>query len=140
MIFQGIVGLIILIIVFFTIIKIVGNIIRGFILIGLTLLASFLIFGSLPNFTDLPIISEFFKLSIIGISRDVENNLLVIVTNRGLSKISDFKFFVNGNETLILNGIDSLSGRETNVFQLDWNKEFDNINIQTSSGNFSYKK
>lgn len=155
-----IIGLILLAIIVFTVIRVVKDVLLGLVLIGLTLLAAFLILGFVPNIRSIPIIGpllpeiptsltgaielvwRFFRnLKIIDVSRDAKNNLLITVSNVGRLQLSGFKVYVDNKTTKIVNKPkDPLKPGETTTIQTDWNKYFSEIIIQTSRLNVTYKK
>ncbi|MEM7825847.1 MAG: hypothetical protein QW412_03250 [Candidatus Aenigmatarchaeota archaeon] len=152
-------GIVILLLAIYVGIKILKNIIIGFILIFLVLLASFLIFGSIPNLREIPLIGQFFpsisgiqhvivgiknilySIDIIDVSRDSSNNLLVAIANTGKLEISQIRVFVDDQSVRIINKPkDPLKSGEITLIQTDWNKEFSEILVQTKQVNATYKK
>jgi len=140
MILQAVFGIIILVILIFTSIKIIGSLFKGLLLIGLTLLASYLIFGSLPSLSSIPFSGSFNKLKIVGVSRDTNNSLLVAVNNVGFSETKISKVLVNNQEVQIINGIEKIDPHKTDILQVNWNQDFNTIEIQSSVGKATYKK
>jgi len=152
-------GIILLGIAIYIGIKILKNIIMGFILICLVILASFLIFGSIPNFRDIPIIGQYFpkiptspeevlvsiknliyNLEILNVNRDAQNNLLITVVNTGKLEVSGFNVSVDNQTVHIINSPkDPLKSGEVTIIQTDWNTSFSEILVQTKQVNATYR-
>ncbi len=160
MVVPIIIGLILLAIIVFTVIRVVKDVLLGLVLIGLTLLAAFLILGFVPSIRSIPIIGpllpkiptsltgaiewiwRFFRnLKIIDVSRDAENKLLITVSNIGRLQLSGFKVYVDNKTTKIVNKPkDPLKPGETTTLQTGWSKDFSEILVQTSRVNVTYSK
>jgi len=159
MVIPIIIGVLILAIIVYTMIKIVKNVIVGLILIFFTLIAGYLILGSLPNLRSIPIIGPLFpeipssfdvvnyikkifqNVEIADVSRDAENNLLITVVNAGKLQVSNFTIYVDDNKINIINKPkDPLKSGQITVIQTEWNKDFTKILLQTSSVNATYSK
>jgi hypothetical protein len=154
-----ILGVLILAIIVYTMIKIVKNVIVGLILIFFALIAGYLILGSIPSPRSIPIIGPllpqtpssfdiinyvkrmFRNIEIAEVSRDVENNILITVSNAGKLQVSNFTVYVDDNKTNIINKPrDPLNSGQITVIQTDWKQDFTKILIQTSSVNATYSK
>ncbi|MCS7105853.1 MAG: hypothetical protein NZ942_00855, partial [Candidatus Aenigmarchaeota archaeon] len=154
-----IVGILVLLIAIYIGIKILKNIITGVILIFLVLFGSFLIFGSLPNLREIPVIGQFlpsisgpqdvilaiknilYNIEIVEVSRDSLNNLLIAIANTGKLEVSQIRVFVDNQSTRILNSPkDPLKSGEITLIQTDWNQSFSEILVQTKQVNTTYKK
>jgi len=155
-----IIGLIILIIVVFTIMRLVKNVLIGVALIIFTLLAAYLLLGFVPSIRSIPIIGtllpevptsltgmiswimKFFQnIDIIEISRDSKNNLLITVENTGRFELSNFTVYVDDNEISMINKPrDPLKSGEITTIQTNWKKDFSDILVQTSRVNATYSK
>ena len=153
-----IIGIILLVIAVYVGFKILKNIIVGAILIGLVILASFLIFGSIPDLRAIPIIGGLFpsipttpgeilvsirnivyNIEILGANRDAQNNLLVTVVNTGKLEVSELKLFVDNQTVNIINiPKDPLKSGEVTIIQSDWNKSFTEVLVQTDQANATY--
>jgi len=150
MVLSLIFGILILVIVIFVAMRIFSNIILGGILIGLILLASYLILGSLPTLNSIPLIGKYipkltiggeavllaknkiFSMEVVEVSRDVENNLLITVANTGKMPLSNLKVFVDEQASNIINKPkDPLNPKEFTTIQVDWNKSFEKILIKS---------
>lgn len=154
-----IIGIILLAIAVYIGVKILKNIIIGFVLICLVILASFLIFGSIPNLRDIPIIGQYlpkiptspgevvvsiknilYNLEILNVNRDSQNNLLITVVNTGKLEVSGFNVSVDNQTVRIINSPkDPLKSGESTIIQTDWNKGFSEILVQTKQVNATYK-
>jgi len=152
MVIGIIIGIIILAAVIFVLIRIVKDVFIGVALIGLILLASFLIIGSIPNLRTIPIIGPalprvptslteiisvvkriFYEIKILDVSRDSENQVLITIKNTGRFKVSNFSVFVDGKMAKIINKPkDPLSSGEITTLQTDWKKDFTEILIKSS--------
>jgi hypothetical protein len=160
MVIPIIIGIILLAIIVFSVIRIVKDVLLGLVLIGLTLLAVFLILGFIPSLRSIPIIGPWLprlptsltgavewiwriirNLKVVEVSRDVENNLLITISNMGRLQLSGFKIYVDNKTTKIINKPkDPLKPGETTTIQTDWNKDFNEILVQTSKVNATYKR
>jgi hypothetical protein len=122
------------------------------------LFASYLIFGSVPSFKQIPIIGWIiekispklptspeniiamikgvaYNLDILGVNRDANGNVLISVTNTGKLSLSGFKAYVDNKKVNILNEPkDSLPSGKTIILQLDYRDEFLKVEIQTKEG------
>ena len=153
-----IIGVILLLIVIYIALKILGNAIYGIVLIVLVLFASFLIFGSIPNPREIPIIGQFlpsiptpgdvvvyvknvfYNVDILGYSRDAQSNLLISVMNTGKSPVSNFTVYVDDQKANILNSIKpTLNSKEVAIIQTDWKNSFSSILVQTNQVNATFK-
>jgi len=155
-----IIGLILLAVIVFTVIRIVRDVLLGLALIALTLLAAFLILGFVPSIRSIPVIGpllpriptsltgaiewiwRFFQnFKIIDVSRDAKNNLLITVSNTGKLQVSGFKIYVDNKTTETMNKPkDPLKAGETTTIQTNWNEEFSEILVQSSQVNVTYSK
>ena len=160
MVLPIIIGIIILAIVIYVVIKTAQNLIIGVVLIALTLVAAYLILGYLPSLKTIPIIGPYIpeiptsftglitwikryfqSIEINEISKDAKNNLLVTITNTGKIQVSDLKVFVDNKSVNIINKPkDPLKSGEVTSIQTDWDEDFHEIIIQTSKFNVSYSK
>ncbi len=155
---PAIIGVLILIIVIYVGIKILKNMIVGIILIILVFIASFLIFGSIPNLREIPFIGQFFpsisspqdvilaiknilyNIEIVDVSRDSQNNLLIAIANTGKLEISGIRVFVDNQSASIINTPkDPLKSGEITLIQTNWNQSFSEILIQTKQLNITFK-
>lgn len=153
-------GIIIIVIVAFVALKILKNVVLGTVLIGLTLFASYLILGSLPDLKAVPIIGQFipelpsstgkiitiiknfaYSLDILTVIKDTSGNLLISVANTGKLSISDFKVLVDGEESQIINfPKDPLKSGENTILQVNWDKQFSELVIQTKQTNSTFSR
>ena len=155
-----IIGILILGIIIYTMLKIAKNFAIGIILIFFALVAGYLILGSIPSPRSIPIIGPLFPeipsepLSIISyvkkifrnieiadVSRDDENNLLITVVNAGKLQVSNFTVYVDDKKTNIINKPeDPLKPGQITVIQTDWAEDFMEILVQTPNINATYPK
>jgi len=151
MVISVIIGILILAVVIFVVIRIVKNLLIGIALIGLILLASFLILGSVPSLRSIPIIGPrlptfpstsgevvsiikriFYEIKILDVSRDAENRILITLKNTGRLKASNFSVFVDNETTKVMNKPkDPLDYGEITTLQTDWEKDFSEILVQS---------
>lgn len=159
MVIGIIIGILILAVVIFVAIRIVKNVIIGIALIGLVLLASFLIVGSIPSLRSIPIIGPalprvptsltevvsiirriFYEIKILGVSRDSENRVLITIKNTGRLKASNFSVFVDNKTAKIINKPnDPLNSGEMTTIQTDWEKDYSEILVQSLRANATYE-
>lgn len=155
---TAIIGIIILAIIVFTAIKIVKNILVALLMVGVILVASSLILGSIPNARSIPVIggilpkipnsfSEaisaikkfFYNIDIVDVSRDSYNNLLITVKNTGRMQVSNFTVHVDDEKVNIINEPkDPLKSGKTTVIQTNFNEDFSEIVVQTLQVNVTY--
>jgi hypothetical protein len=159
MILPIIIAIIILAIIIFTIIKTIQNLIVGVSLIAIILVAAYLLLGYVPSLKGIPIIGPYIpsmptiadmitwikryfrNVEINEVSRDSENNLLIIITNTGKFQVSNISVFVDNKSVNIINEPkDPLKYGETTSIQTDWDEDFSEIIVQTSKFNVSYSK
>ena len=158
MVVSFVIGVILLAIIIYTLIRIVKNILLGIALIGIVLLISYFILGSMPNLKETPIIGSklpkipasineffsvlkkfFFNLKILEVSRDSKNQILITVQNTGKFKLSNFSVFIDEKRVNIINKpTDPLDPNEITTLQTDWDKNFTQIIIQTSKVNVTF--
>lgn len=159
MVVSIIIGILILAVIVYTMIKIVKSLAIGLILIFFALIAGHLILGSMPSLRSIPIIGPLFpqnpssfdivnyikrifqNIEVSEVSRDSNNNLLITVSNPGKMQISNFTVYVDENKVNIINKPrDPLKSGQTTAIQTDWNKDFTKIIVQTSKLNVTYSK
>jgi hypothetical protein len=146
---PAIIGIAILAIVIYLGFRLLKNVVFVAALIAMVLLASFFIFGSLPDLSSVPIIGQyiqtfptstgeaiavirnvFYSFKILDASKDAENKLLVTVANTGKMNLSGFRVFVNNEETAILNSPkDPLESGKVTTIQTDWIDGFETIKV-----------
>ena len=159
MVISVIIGVIILAIVIFVVIRIVKNVLIGIALIGLILLASFLILGSTPSLRSIPVIGPrlprvpsslgeavsiikkiFYEIEILDVSRDSKNQILITIKNTGRMKASDFSVFIDNKTVEITNKPeDPLELGEITTIQTDWKKDYSEILVQSLKVNATIK-
>ncbi|MDI6826559.1 MAG: hypothetical protein QMD36_05265 [Candidatus Aenigmarchaeota archaeon] len=159
MVIPIIIGIILFLIAIYIGFKILKNILMGIVFIVLIVIASFLIFGSIPNFREIPFIGKFFpkipttpqeviiaikdifySIDILEVNRDSQNNLLIAVANTGKLEVSNTTIFIDNQTTSITNKPkDPLKSGEVTIVQTDWNKDFSEISVQTKQVNATYK-
>ena len=158
MVIGIIIGIIILAIMIFVVIRIVKDVLIGVALIGLILLASFLILGSIPNLGAIPVIGPrlprvpsslgevvsiikkiFYEIRILDVSRDSDNRVLITIKNTGRIEVSNFSVFVDDKTAKIINRPkDPLNSGEITTLQIDWKNNFSKIVVQSSKVNATY--
>lgn len=145
-----IIGVILLVIIVYVALKIVKNILIAAVLIGAVFVTSFLIFGQWPDLQGVPIIGRFipkmpstlgdaiaviknvfYSLDIVSVNRDSNNNLLIVMHNSGKLEITGIEVFVDEEQAAILNNRNNLKSGDVFVFQIDWNQDFDDIEVKS---------
>jgi hypothetical protein len=159
MVIGLIIGIIILAIVIYIAIRIAKDIIIGIVLVGLIVLASFLILGSVPNLRTVPVIgpvlpripasltevislikSIFYEVKVLSVSRDSENKVLITIKNTGRFSVTNFSVTIDGKPAGITNKPkDPLGSGETTTIQTDWKNNFSEIIVKTSRTITIYK-
>ncbi|MBU5689593.1 MAG: hypothetical protein QXM68_01305 [Candidatus Aenigmatarchaeota archaeon] len=137
--FQTLIGLLLLFLSIFFVFKIIGNVVKTVFIAVLLLISYYLIFGYIP-YTDKIDLKSIFGLSIQDVERDKENNLLVYVKNNWLFAAKNLNVLVDENNASILNNITQINGRDKSILQVQWDKEFGQIVIQSNIGQAKYKK
>jgi hypothetical protein len=159
MVVPAIIGLILLVVIVYVTLKILKNVVIAFILIALIFVASFLIFGSLPDLKTIPLIGQFipklpttgqvvsviknvfYSIDILATSRDSQNDLMITVANTGKLDVSNFRISVDGEAASIINTpSDPLKSGEATVFQTDWNRDFSSVLVQANQANATFSK
>lgn len=158
MVIGLIIGILILAVVVYITIRIAKDVIIGIALIGLILLASFLIVGSIPSLRSVPIIGPalpkiptsltdivstikriLYDIKIMDVSRDSENRVLTTIKNTGRLKVSNFSVYIDDKKVNILNKPkDPLNSGEITTIQTDWKNNFNKILVQSSMVNVTY--
>ncbi|MEM7821343.1 MAG: hypothetical protein QXX38_00815 [Candidatus Aenigmatarchaeota archaeon] len=120
--------------------------------------SSFLIFGSIQDLRNIPIIGKvfpkiptstgeaigmikdvFYNLEILGVERSHEGNVLITVANTGKLSVSGFEIFVENTKVKIINNPkDPLPSKETTVIEVDWKKDFSKIVVNTRETRCEY--
>ena len=158
MVVSIIIGILILAVIVFTIVRIVKNIIVGLILVGFLLLISYVFLGSFPNLREIPIIGpklpripsigEFigflrkaYQIKIIKVFRGSENQIMITIKNVGNFAVSNFSLLVDNKPVNIINRIkSSLKPGEMGTIETNWKEDFNNITIIASEINVTYSK
>jgi hypothetical protein len=160
MVVPAIIGLVLLVVIVYVALKILKNVVIAFVLIALIFVASFLIFGSLPDLKTIPLVGQFipsfpsttggvvaviknvfYRIDILATSRDSKNDLMITVANTGKLDVSNFRISVDGETASIINTpSDPLKSGEATVFQTDWNRDFSSIVVQTNQANATFSK
>jgi len=159
MVISIIIGILILAVVIFVVIRTVKNVLIGVALIGLILLASFLILGSIPSLRSIPIIGPrlprvpsslgevisiikkiFYEIEILDVSRDSNNQILITIKNTGEMKASNFTVFIDSKTAEIINKPkDPLGSDEITTIQTNWKNDYSKILIQSLKVNATIK-
>jgi len=160
MVVPAIIGIVLLAIVGYVSFRVLQNVFLGFVLVGITFVASLLIFGSFPSFRQIPVIGGlfpqipgsvgdfivavrniFYHIDILGVSRDSDNDLLVAVINSGKLSLSNFNVSVDNHTVQIMNKIDNpLPSGKTAVIEVNWKNDFSQIVVSTKNAEATFKK
>lgn len=158
MVIPLLIGIVLFLLALYIGFKILKNILMGIVFIVLIVVASFFIFGSIPNLRDIPFIGKFlpnipttphgilvaiknifYNIEILVVNRDSKNNLLITVANTGKLEVSNMTVFVNNQTTNIINTPeDPLKSGDVTIIQTNWNKDFSEILVQTKQVNATY--
>jgi hypothetical protein len=158
MVISLIIGILILVVVVYVAIRIAKDVVIGIALIGLILLATFLIVGSIPDLKTVPIIGPalpkfptsltdivstikriLYDIKIMDVSKDSENRVLITIKNTGRLKASNFSVYIDDKKANIINKPkDPLSSGEITTIQTDWKDNFNKILVQSSKVNATY--
>jgi len=155
MVLEFFFGIALLVIVAYVIFRVIGNVALGTILVLIVFLASYLLLGSFPRLSDMPIIGKFipttgktiavikdlaYSMDIIGVSTNSDGNLLVTIVNTGQLELSNFTAYVDGQQVEILNNKGSLKSGNVIVFELNRKDDFERIVIRSSQTEAIYGK
>lgn len=150
---QAIIGLVILAIAAGTFLKIIGNITKAIILIGLILMGSTLFIGGTPELGNLPLVGRFFpqvdlsaggilqmakgmawSVDIVGAGKDSEGTMAILVANTGQFDISEVQVQVNGQSVTVTNRPKlPLEKDQTTIVDTDFKGEGE-VEIKVSTG------
>jgi len=147
-------GLVIFAIVLVVVFKILKEILVGLVLVLLVVVASTLVLGYfdassipfigswIPKFSNTSIVvivkNMLYKMEILSVARDADNNLLISVTNTGTLDLSGFNVIVDNTTVGIKNKILPLKSGQTTILQTDWNKDFVKILVKTQDATATY--
>ena len=160
MVLPAIIGIMLLAIVGYVSFRVLQNVFLGLVLVGITFLASLLIFGSFPSLRQIPVIGGlfpqipgsvgdfivavrniFYHIDILGVSRSSDSNLLVAVINSGKLSLSNFNVSVDNRTVQILNKIENpLPSGKSAVIEVNWKNDFSQIDVKTNNAVATYKK
>lgn len=150
---HAIIGLIILAIAIGTFLKVIGNIVKAVLLIGLIMIGSTLFIGGTPELGSLPLIGGFFpqvdlsaggllnmakgvawSVDIVGAGKDSEGTLALLVANTGEFDVKELSIEVNGQGVAITNSPKlPLAKGETTLVDTDFQGEGE-IEIKVTAG------
>jgi len=136
---QFILGVLLIVFSVFLGLKIIGDFLKALLIAFLMLIGLYLAFGYAPNIENFNI-KSIFGLSIDSVGRDKEGNLLIFVKNKWFFEARNFTVYVDGSKADIANKIDKIGGRKSDIMQLDWNKDFSSIKIESNIGSAEYSK
>ena len=160
MVLEIIFGLIVVAIIVFVVMRIVGNITLGILLVAVVFVISYVLIGSFPNVKEIPIIGRlfeftpsitgdfssginnlFFRIEIIGTARDSQNNLLVVIENTGIFDVNDYNILVDNTTARITNTPkDPLKPSETTTLETDWKDNAISILVETNQTKATYSQ
>lgn len=141
---QTIVGIVLIIAVIVIIIKSLKHIITAVILIALIIIGSSLIFGSLPDLSNLPVIGPviqmiapwipqgispgdiilkiknvFYSIEIMSAAQSSNGNIIAVVVNTGKFEQSNLTAKINNESVLIIQGPGMLKPGESGIFEIE---------------------
>ncbi len=155
MVLEFFFGVALLVIVAFVLFRIVGSIAIGALLVIVVFLASYLLVGSFPSMSDIPLVGKFipttgktiavikdsaYNMDIIGVYTGSNGNLLATVVNTGQLELSNFTAYIDNEQVNILNNKDSIKSGNVIVFELDWKEEFNKLEIKSDQTQAGYGK
>jgi hypothetical protein len=164
MIFAAVFGILMLAVVIYVSMRIIGNVMYGAVLIGLILVASYLIIGSFPDLRQVPLIGAFipdisglnssvpttgdvinvlrdviYALRIIAVDRSSSGNVLVTVANAGKMDLHGFRVIIDGQEARVLNAPKSpLKSGESTVIEAQWQKSYSKVTVWSLESSADY--
>jgi hypothetical protein len=138
---EAILGILIVGVLIFVLIKAVGNILKGIFLIFLAFLIYYLfsssiqsVFPSLQpigNFLKIPIEkakSIFYNIEIIAATQSKES-LIIVIKNNGLLPIRDFNVIIDGKDAKVISNIGVLLPKQVGVIEVDWKGNYYKIEV-----------
>lgn len=151
-------GIAILAAVVYIVFRLMKNAILVVAVIAAVLFASFMIFGSLPDFSDIPIVGQylqtlpsttedaiavikdvFYSFDILDASKDSSGKVLITIANTGQMELSGFNVTVDGNGVDILNDPkDPLASGKVTTIQTNWTGNFETIKITCDQTDSEY--
>lgn len=157
MAFQFIFAIILLLIVIFIGIRILGNVVTGIAMIGMVMVASFIIFGSWPDLQSVPVIGKYipplpsaqeaialvknvvYSVDILGTSRDSNDNLIIIIANTGQLDITSLNVSVNNQTVGIFNSPQyPMKSKDVIAIQTDWRDGYTSIFVNNEKVSAGY--
>lgn len=150
---QAIIGLVILAIAIGTFLKVMGNVVKAALLIGLILIGSTMFIGGTPELGNLPLIGGLFphvdmsaggilqmakgmawSVDVIGAGKDSEGTMAILVANTGQFDISGIQVQVNGQAVSVTNSPKlPLAKGETALVDTDFKGEGE-VEIKVTAG------
>ena len=147
---ETVLGFIIFGILIFLVIKAIGNIFKGIVLILAAFIIYYLFSSSLQTLTSSPkpignflrasidkLKSIFYNIDIVTASRSKEGSVIV-VRNTGILPLSDFVVKIDGNDVRIIKGPNFLFPKQTGVIEVDWKESYRKIEVYTKEAKASY--
>ena len=151
MIISWVFTLAVIIIIGYVIFRILSDIAKGLALFLIVLIAYFIAFKSIPNFSQFPIVGKYisslksptgvlsqikslvYRLKIIPGGRASNDNLLIIVKNDGFMPLSNFSVLIDNKRVNITNRINKplMPGAST-ILEVNWKKSYRNITVITN--------
>lgn len=141
---QSIIGVVLIIAVIVIVIKSLKHIVTAVILVVLLLVGSSLIFGSLPNLAELPVIGPviqmiapwipteisasdiilkiknvFYSIDIMSVAQSSSGNIIAVVVNTGKFEQSNLTAKVNNQSAFIIQGPGVLKPGESGIFEIE---------------------
>jgi len=138
---ETILGILIVGVLIFILIKAVGNILKGIFLIFLAFLIYYLFSSSIQslapslqpigNFLKTPIDkvkSIFYNIEIVAATQSKEI-LIIVVKNNGLLPLGDFNVRIDGKDAKVISNISVLLPKQVGVIEVDWKGNYSKIEV-----------
>ncbi len=154
MILELIFGLAILGVVFYILFKMLDSIAVGALLVLAIFISSYLILGSFPEITNVPIIGQFlpktgqiiavigdsqYSIDILDVSIASNGNVLVAVLNNGNLGLTNLTAHVDGMPVEIVKGDKVINSGDVTVLELAWSGEFKRVVISNEYARNSHE-
>jgi hypothetical protein len=145
-----IIGIIIIGILFFLVIKAIGNIIKGLLLLFLVFVFYYFLsrfrepelgLTSIGSFLKIPIEklrNLAYNLEIVSVSFSKEGRLVIIVRNNGFLPLTNFGVKIDGKEVRTLGSTTILFPRQLAMLEVEWSGKFSKIEVITRETNAIY--
>ena len=144
-----VISIVLIAIIAYFALRLIGDLIKIAIIIGIILAVFYFSYGYLPNFSTnhytgylskilelFPNTSKFtekiYKIEIVSVAR-TSSGLLISVKNVGYLPVSGFSVSIDGKNVVIKNEMsDEIKPGDINVIEVGWTTDYKNITVRTN--------